>query len=379
VRLSRTAKRAEDRCDDGDEIAAGDVSVCAREDGSFDVRIGSSRWSGLLGLEDTGDRGDSYDYDPVPDAPCRVTRVSTTRRRGAGGIQELEVERRLEVPVSLTEDRERRSEERTELSVTSVARVVPGVPRVDLRVRVDNGARDHRLRLLFPTGAAVREFSAATTFDVAKRRPGRADDEKWQHSAPDTFIHQGFVRANGLTVVAPGLPEAEVSADGTIAITLLRAVGWLSRGTLHTRPQAAGPPVPTPGAQCPGPLEVELALLASDDVRAVADAELGLRAVTAGSQPLLAPEHALLEIEPRALALSALKPAESGDGVVLRLLNPTDEPQQARIALGLPIDDAIGIRLDETPNGEDVHLDGGTLSFAIPPHALRSVLLATGS
>ena len=69
------------------------------------------------------------------------------------------------------------------------------------------------------------------------------------HRAPATFPQQGFVSANGLTVVAPGLPEAEVTPDGVIAITLLRAVGWLARTDLRQRPQPAGPAVPTPGAQ----------------------------------------------------------------------------------------------------------------------------------
>ena len=91
--------------------------------------------------------------------------------------------------------------------------------------------------LLFPSGHSVSDFDAATTFDVARRHTGRPDDSGWVHRAPATFVQQGFVSANGLTVAASGLPEAEVTVDGVIAITLVRAVGWLARMDLTTRPQ----------------------------------------------------------------------------------------------------------------------------------------------
>src|SRR5262249_59699535 len=125
-------------------------------------------------------------------------------------------------------------------------------------------------------------------------------------------VQQGFVRVNGLTIGAPGLPEAEVTADGVIAITLVRAVGWLARMDLRTRPQPAGPAVATPGAQCLGRVTACLTLFVGNDIRTVRDAELGLRAVPAGGRPLVQPQHALVTIEPRAILLSALKPPDAG-------------------------------------------------------------------
>src|SRR5690606_8529830 len=62
----------------------------------------------------------------------------------------------------------------------------------------------------------------------------------------------------GLTVIHDGLHEHEVvrgddPAGGELAVTLLRAVGWLSRLEPHRRPKPAGPSVATPGAQLDGP------------------------------------------------------------------------------------------------------------------------------
>jgi hypothetical protein len=211
-----------DVVDDGREIATDPAGIIARDDGTLDVRLGAVTHAGLLGVEDVGDRGDSYDCDPVP-GEIALARVEYTRRRHPSGIAELEVRRVFSIPRALADDRAHRSSERADVVLTTVARVAPGVARVDLRVRLENAAADHRLRLRFPTGRSAVAADAATTFGVATRPTGPRDDAGWVHPAPRTFPHQGWVSANGLTVVAPGLPEAEVTEDGTIAITLVRA------------------------------------------------------------------------------------------------------------------------------------------------------------
>ena len=244
-------------------------------------------------LEDLGDRGDSYDFDAVGTeaASPPVETLDVRRWRHPNGMQGLAVRRVLRVPAQLDPERETRSAASVELPVLVEARITPGVRRVDLHVEVENTARDHRLRLLFPCGSGVDEFHAASTFDTARRSTAPRDDSRWIHPAPRTFPHQGWVCAGGLTVAAPGLPEAEVTPEGCIAITLVRAVGWLSRPDLRSRPGDAGPALATPGAQCLERFEARIHLfeggpeLAPSTAR---DAELGLRAVAAGPSPLVA-------------------------------------------------------------------------------------------
>src|SRR2546429_2659093 len=57
-----------------------------------------------------------------------------------------------------------------------------------------------------------------------------------------------------MALIPDGLQEYEVLSDAPqeLALTLLRAVGWLSRDDLTTRTGHAGPALETPGAQVLG-------------------------------------------------------------------------------------------------------------------------------
>jgi mannosylglycerate hydrolase len=371
-----TAAPVRDEIDEGRVIETDDIAVRLADDGTLNVRFGAQEYRGLLAIEDQGDRGDTYDFDAVTAGPGAVlVSVASRRFRHPSGIQRLWVKRTFDLPAALDAERDGRAASMVALEVSVEAAVAPNVPRVDLAVHVNNTARDHRLRLLFPTGAQVGTFHAATTFDVARRSTTRTDATRWVHPAPVTFPHQGWVSANGLTVVAPGLPEAEVMPTGTIAITLVRAVGWLARFDLLSRPQPAGPFMPVDGAQVLGSVGVRVSLLTGTDPVAAQDAELGLRGLIAGPRPALAPKTSLLALEPRSLALSAVKPEEHGDGVVVRVLNPTDAVLTASLLLGFPVSSAVAVRLDEEPARHDVVLEGRRVTFEVPAHALRSVRL----
>ncbi|MEO8602796.1 MAG: glycosyl hydrolase-related protein [bacterium] len=376
VKLQRSYT-VDDAVDGGREIGSGPVRAAMAADGTFDVTLGDKTYRRLLAVEDHGDRGDSYDFDAVAHEPgARLGSVTWRRLRHPSGIEHLIVTRVFDVPFELTEERDRRGAELVPLTLIVEARIAPGVPRLDLRVRLHNTARDHRLRLLFPTGARPAGCVAATTFDIAAPPRYESDESEWLHAAPRTFPHQGWVSANGLTVAAPGLPEAEVTADGTIAITFLRCIGWLARFGLHSRYQPAGPVMPLDGAQMLGWHEASLSLFGGVDCAAARDAELGLRAVFAGHTPLLRPDTSLLSLDITEVVVSAFKAAEDGRGVVVRLLNPTATPHVVTLSYRLPIESVESVRLDETPDGGEVDYAAGLIRLTVAPHALRTLRIS---
>lgn len=103
------------------------------------------------------------------------------------------------------------------------------------------------------------------------------------------------------------------------------------------------------------------------------DSQCGLRGVIAGSDPLFPPGEALLKIDDEQVVLSALKPADDGDGMILRLLNPTVENRVVGVEFGFAVISVEAVCLDEVTQVGDVAYDGGAVRVEIGPGALRTV------
>jgi alpha-mannosidase len=317
--------------------------------GRFDVvdkRTGT-QYRNIAAIEDVGDVGDEYNYSP-PRVDRRITTADAqlvgVARSVAGPLRTiLRVEFELPLPRRASADRTAREGQTTVNRVVIEASLDAGAPRVALRVTIDNQADDHRLRLLFPTGAdAVATARADTAFDVVTRParvpvPAVVKNEAPVSSAPMISVVDAGDGRTGATIIASGLMEYEVvGSDGgdAIALTLLRAVGDLSRNDLVTRPSGhAGPPVATPGAQCRGPHHFELAF--QPRAQPPAAGELLAASRAHWIQPQIAvvrrPDgkgpvsRSFLDADVQgAVVLSALKRAEDREAVIVRVFNPND-------------------------------------------------------
>src|SRR5207247_1382289 len=119
----------------------------------------------------------------------------------------------------------------------------------------NRGRRRRRghVHLLPAEGGPARPLSGsdqgpATGSGAARGRPREAP----VRAAPAHGFVAAASGARGLALLAPGFFEYEWTSRGDLLVTLLRAVGELSRGDLPTRPGHAGWPTSTPLAQCPG-------------------------------------------------------------------------------------------------------------------------------
>lgn len=375
--LKATA-HADETVDDGTRIGNQHLELELEPAGTVTLNCGGNRYRGLMAVEDLGDRGDSYDADVLADdASCELLRCKHRRCIHPNGTQVLEVERLFRLPRELDEQRSARATEQTGVRLYTDYILYPDSDTIKVRVRLNNTAKDHRLRLLFPTGNVVEKCSYATTFDTAITAITTPDTSQWLHPAPKTFVHQGWVAVNGLTVVAPGLPEAELVDDGTLAITLLRSIGWLSRHDLNTRPGPAGPVIPVANAQCLETIEAELNLFAGTDAVKAQQCEVPLAAVIAGTEPLLEPERSLLQLHSDSLLLSAFKPAEQGDDFILRLLNPGTTLATGELQLGFDVSAVHIVSLDEERLLSAVaQLSVRRFKVELAPHQLQTLRLA---
>jgi mannosylglycerate hydrolase len=226
---------------------------------------------------------------------------------------------------------------------------------------VDNRAKDHRLRVLFPTGAdSIAEVRAETAFGVVTRPARRERPAEVRVEVPVSYCPTGgFTEAGGETagaiVFGEGLVEYEAYTDAAparLALTLLRCVGFLSRDDLAMRPSGhAGPGLPTPGAQCLGRHQFRLGFeprakrppASGLFARAGAFAAPPVVVAAVGTGGTLAPFDAFLAVEGRAV-LSACHRAHDGHGTILRVFNPDPAPTHMRVmrhghgAVVIPVD-----------------------------------------
>ena len=309
----------------------------------------------LISFDDQRDVGDLY--TPAPRDRSFHVRFGGCRRVDRGPLRGS-----LELSYRVTGDR------RGDKIADVTARLVLDADAPYLRVQLsgENFAPDHRLLLRIHTDVSSPQVWADAAFGPVQRAPLDipAEDTRDEHVVRTAPLHRYvslFNGERGLTLFSDGLAEYETLGDGAVAVTLVRAVGELSRNDLPERPGHAGWPTPTPGAQCLGPFEASFGVMphgsrsaemlttiehTADDVLC---APVGTTLRSALALP--APVHGI-ELAGTGLAFSTLKESEDGQWLVLRCINVCHEPVNGRWILPFDIREARLARLDETPLAE---------------------------
>jgi alpha-mannosidase len=354
----------------GGAIESDVFRIEAAEDGTLTLidKQRDRRVEGLHALEDEPDIGDLYNFCPV-EGGLRWRNESAAVSVLADGplVSELKLRVEAERPAGLGETETR------PLTITTVVRLVRGSRRVEFRTTIDNATRDHRLRVVFPVGAAVGPVRAEGQFALLERPLEPAPPQTEWVEPPDPEGHTvGAVALGPIALITKGLPEYEAStSDGwaELRLTLLRCVGIISKPPgLPTRPQGAGPDLRTPEAQCLGRHECEYALLTDAD--ALTDVGLLRESQDYRGGFLTMPSpiefDAPLGLDGDVI-FSCLKVAEDGDGLILRCFNPSSSPATARTSGDVTVSVT---RLDET--GEQPVADG---CLRLKPYGIATLRL----
>ncbi|MCY7378460.1 MAG: hypothetical protein LH467_03860 [Gemmatimonadaceae bacterium] len=330
----------------------------------------------LVTLEQTSEAGDLYTPGPRQSLPApTVRRVQLVHRGPLRGEIAIDVD--LSAPKA-----GRRGRCRIALQLDA------DLPAVRIAIDGDNRAGDHRVRLRLASALAGATTLADAAFHPVARVPLTISDaeERTEHLVPTAPLHRWVTRftpRTGVTVISDGLAEYESLDDGAVAITLLRAVGVLSRADLLERPGHAGWPADTPAAQSIGPFAARFALAVHgpdspaqrDAIHALADDVLHpIVGETLRSNLLENVECGGLELYGDGLTFSAAAPAQREGWIVLRCVNQRDAPVRGRWTLNRPVREAVRSRLDETPL-DSLDVDGHSVSFDAVPFDVVTVLL----
>ncbi|MBA3297628.1 MAG: hypothetical protein H0U19_11915 [Acidobacteria bacterium] len=346
---------------------------------------------------DEGDVGDEYNYSPPRTdgiVTSRDLRAVTVEASYAGPLRGgLTIRGSLSLPRAATADRSARETRTVDMPVTVRITLDAGSPRAEWRVEVENHARDHRLRLLFPSGLLnAAEALSDTAFGTIARptrreHPAIIRTEMPVASAPmQSFV--ACAEPGGAAVFAQGLNEYEVllGDSARMSVTLLRSVGDLSRDDLATRPHGhAGPGLATPGAQCIGRHEFVLAFepLArpphATELYTSASAVVAAprMAVADAAGEGLAPRADMLGIHTRGMGvvLSALKKTEERESVTVRVFNPSGQGVSMELTLPGGVREAAELNLLEEPQ-RPLTVSSGVARLDVSAFGLRTVELA---
>ena len=323
-------------------------------DGTLQLRDKDSGvvYQRVLEIEESADDGDEYDYSPSREE-WRLTSAGEAFEQEV--IHEAWQSRaiiryRMAVPANLAarSARQRNGALGVEIEVT----LSHDSRRIDVDIRLDNQADDHRVRVLIPTPFNSSEVLADTQFGTIMRpvRDEAMDNwqaEGWKEAPVPVWNLLNYAALqegrNGLALFSEGLREFEVVGEETksFALTLLRGVGLLGKEDLLLRPgRPSGIKMPVPDSQMRGMLHGRFSLFSySGTVLNIGLAQqarawltpvqcynkIPWDAMKLNKAAFTTPEsYSLLSMSPVGCQLSALKKAEDRDELILRLFNPSD-------------------------------------------------------
>ena len=322
----------------------------------------------FLDAEDTADRGDSYVYGLAEEAPVYASSfpASVSLLSDTPLCKSVVIRRTLMLPAAYDFDKMARTVETVpcELAVTLTLR--KGQPYVEMSYTFDNRACDHRSRLLVKTGIEADCSKADIPFDIICRPDNETRYPSMSYTHPNTSFAAVEGKDGGAAVLTEGQHDYEHLPDlGALAVTIVRATGAINRTPEFQ--QTGGDTWNVPGNQClrllsgrmgvstfAGDVEkAALPLLA----KAFRNPPLGFFAPCdakkfAGGRPAVQDTRLkeffylpdpypkavvpncrpVFEVKGEGVCVSALKEAENGSGLILRLWNYTDRPAEAEVA-----------------------------------------------
>ena len=209
--------------------------------------------------EDAGDGGDLYMFKAVPGEQTRVwsQAVEFVEWRSNALYDECRYRFAWRLPAGLDSTGAQREAADAVCTMDATLRLERDSRRLNLTVEVDNQVKDHRLRLLFPAAREVTHVWAGGQFDAVKRdwHEGREFDRE-SNQQPFWKWVAAVDGGVGFAVYAKGLHGYETLQDGrTLAVTLLRGaenINMRAEVPLETDVQPKG--------QCLGKHRFELAI-----------------------------------------------------------------------------------------------------------------------
>ncbi len=332
----------------------------------YDKQTGH-RIDDLLELEDDADRGQSYifygtDHPAIYGSsfPATVEWVENRQHR-----QVCKITREMVVPAYYDFEALTRSAETTVCTIALTLTLNAGTAPLEIGYELNNTAKDHRIRLRVNAGMKPELSYADIPFDIVSHK----DSDHWRDTTSQALPNTSFAAmqqdGKGIVVFTEGTHEYEhLSKTGTLAFTLVRSTGVINREPNLVVNE--GDYWHCPGNQCLRVLSGRLgiACYADDCVAAgVAIASKAFRNPLIGyadccdrkkfaggrtavqdtsleeffylpdkyADVKVPSNRSFVTVDQNTILLTAIKKAENGAGMIVRLLNLSSDEVTAQI------------------------------------------------
>lgn len=338
------------------------------------------RITDFLSFYDGGDAGDTYNYrKPQPDVVVRAGMTDMVTVQSTATYERLIFRERMRIAPELKSDLSR-SRGLSLLDITTTATFYDNIPGIYFRTTFTNKAQDHRLRAHIRTNIKTDSILTDTTFGLTERKIITDGAQVTANPQLNIFPMQTLAAVEGeketLVLLTRGLSEVEPVRDKeevSLALTLLRSIGWIQRGDDKTHG------LPVKGAQYERDIKLDYAILPIPD----ANPSKILRAGQTYRAPLQAFQYhekpdpisnQYLTFDNNRAIMTALKPPQMGKGWIVRFVNPTNEEIAGTLTTYSKLSSAKLVNLAEEDQAEYV-ITKNKINVKIAPHKIHTLRL----
>lgn len=365
--------------------------------GTIDLTYKTSKRTikGLHFFEDNGERGGPWHSGLVPKDKILTSKKCQAKVKVLEEnelVSAREISLKFKLPADVTPDEQARTQKTVNLPIKTIVSLKKDSPMLEFSTWIDNTAKSHRLRVLFPSGIKnAKTAEAESPFDVVSRPilPIDKNDlnlcggdflDGTKHAPVCTHPQTNFMDIsdgkNGLAVINSGMGEYEVKDDKerTVALTLLRTYPKLK--IMHTFLAAKD-------AQCLGEGTFRYALLPHKGDWQQADLHrraAGFNVPLKNMQFLSDAENGPLPLtnsflQTEGVVMDCVKKAERNKNLVIRVHNPYPKQKEYKISLGKNIKKAYLCNLNEERR-EELKPYGNILKGKIPAKKIWTIELS---
>lgn len=377
LRLSteRTAAYNRKRIMTAEVIGTASGESLALEDDTLNWSYRGKTVNNLLSFHDGGDVGDALAYvQPTPDVVVVGSPVDVVKVEATPLHERLIFRNRLRIAPELIRSKGRERGVRA-LDITTYATYSNETDGIEFTLAFNNTASDHRLRAHLRTGITEPTLFVDTLFGFEERMI-RADEPNGTQTAHSVILVTE-PDGSGVALLTRGMIEFEPIMDDeqlTLALTLVRSVACVDNAQPAIRSQAL---------QQEGEHEISFLLLPQEGDRDFARLLRTAQQFNAPMQvmqyatPPEQAQHTYLSCDDDRVVVTAMKPAQDSDALIVRLLNPTPADIGCHLNTAMPLRSAHRVTMAETDHAPyELVGDRRQVNVTLEPYQVVSIRLA---